>query len=86
LSFFDEPRRGRPERRFDPQFLNRLMHYNDVVAEELAQDFILHGRVRLAPNGSKDPRIRILRRFARAAGLSIQELADERKEPARQKK
>jgi len=31
------------------------MHRNDVVAKELAEHFVFHGRVRLAPNVIPDP-------------------------------
>ncbi|HJZ89841.1 MAG TPA: hypothetical protein VKE40_03140 [Gemmataceae bacterium] len=70
------------------------MNHDDVVAKELAQHFIFHGRVyseevaRKAVSQflkSKDPRIGMLRRFAAAAGLDIDELVAEPK-PARRKK
>jgi transcriptional regulator with XRE-family HTH domain len=52
------------------------MGYSEDVARKAVWQFLR----------SKDPRIGMLRRFARAAGMSIQELVDERKNPTRRKK
>jgi hypothetical protein len=56
--------------------LGLKMGYSEDVARKAVHQFLK----------SKDPRVGMLRRFAKAAGMSIQELVDERKEPARRKK
>jgi transcriptional regulator with XRE-family HTH domain len=55
--------------------LGAKMGYSDDVARKAVWQFLR----------SKDPRIGMLRRFATAAGMTIEELVGERK-PARRKK
>lgn len=52
------------------------MGYSDDVARKAVWQFLR----------SKDPRIGMLRRFTKAAGLSLEELVSEGKPPARRKK